>query len=305
MLRLLYDRDALTMIAAHPFGLGYMGYKALQGSVETWTYSVSFVHNELLQLLLDIGWVPTLLMVISLIRAFFTKKAGFFNRLLLTVIVCHCMMDFDLQYLTIWLILLPLLELHSGKQMAWSGSPVLPEAAVTAALLAGIWLGTGEILYYMGYQDACLRLVPFYTDALEQRLTQVETTEELDALADQVLALSPHSSIAYSAKANAAFAEGRISDMMEAKEQAISCGRFYIEEYTDYFDKLYEAMLMFSAQGDDASASICGEKLLKIPEQIDMVRANSAPLLLGTTWYQAQLELPEAYQEILEVITEE
>ena len=68
--RLLYARDALPVIARHPFGLGYTGYACLQGSFQSGVYSVRYVHNELLQLLLDVGWIPAGFFLWALLRFF-------------------------------------------------------------------------------------------------------------------------------------------------------------------------------------------------------------------------------------------
>ena len=68
--RLLYCRDALPVILRHPLGLGYMGYYFTQGSFQTGVYSVYNVHNELFQLLLDVGWIPAGVCIWAPIRSF-------------------------------------------------------------------------------------------------------------------------------------------------------------------------------------------------------------------------------------------
>ncbi|MBR6483782.1 MAG: O-antigen ligase family protein, partial [Clostridiales bacterium] len=67
--RFLYYRDALPVIFSHPFGLGYGGYKSLQGSFQTGVYSVVHIHNDYLQMLLDAGWVPFGFSVFALIKS--------------------------------------------------------------------------------------------------------------------------------------------------------------------------------------------------------------------------------------------
>jgi len=53
--RLLYARDVIPVILRHPLGIGYTGFHWLQGSFQTGVYSTQHVHNEFLQLLLDLG----------------------------------------------------------------------------------------------------------------------------------------------------------------------------------------------------------------------------------------------------------
>ena len=66
--RLLYWQDALPLLLEYPFGMGYMGYYYVQQSIQTGVYSVVYVHNDLLQMLLDIGWVPVALVLTTLVQ---------------------------------------------------------------------------------------------------------------------------------------------------------------------------------------------------------------------------------------------
>lgn len=71
--RLLYAQDALPVILRHPFGLGYRSYTYMQGSFQTGVYSVQTVHNDFLQLMLDAGWVPALLIAAAVVRSLFRR----------------------------------------------------------------------------------------------------------------------------------------------------------------------------------------------------------------------------------------
>ena len=73
--RILYYLDALPVILKHPFGLGYYGYYFSQGTFQTGVYSVAFVHNSALQFLLDVGWIPSLLIFFVIGASFFSKKS--------------------------------------------------------------------------------------------------------------------------------------------------------------------------------------------------------------------------------------
>ena len=72
--RFLYWQDALPLVFTHPFGLGYMGYYYLQGSVQTGVYTTVFVHNDFLQLLLDFGWIPGIAAAAVFFRSLFSGK---------------------------------------------------------------------------------------------------------------------------------------------------------------------------------------------------------------------------------------
>lgn len=301
--RLLYFKDVLPVIAKHPFGLGYLGYSAVQGSIQHGVYTVTLVHNELLQLLVDIGWLPVALLCVALFQSFFAKGAGARRRLLMAVILGHCMMDFDLQFLSIWFLLLPLLELHKGKPVTARGGRIPAGIAGAVLTVLCLWLSTSDLLYQYGNYGACLKITPFHTMAMERKLTEISDPEELETLADRILLQSAYSSIAYSAKANAAFAKGDVEGMMAAEEAAIVRSPYALEEYTDYFDKLYAAMQLFTAQEDAQSAQVCRNKLLDIPNMLARVEENTDPLAWKLE-HKPELMLPENYRQMLETVRE-
>lgn len=297
--RLLYARDLLPVILRHPFGVGYMGYQAMQGSFQHGVYSVAYAHNELLQLLIDVGWLPALLCAAAGISSFFRRETTLRQRLLLVAILGHSLVDFDLQFLSVWLLLLPALQWERGRELRLRKKSFRPVAGTLAACIAlCLWLSGGDLLYLLGCNDAALAVTPFHSRALEQRLTELEDPNALDATAERLLSLAPYSVLGHDARANAAYARGDIRGMMEQKELALDCGRYRQEEYLDYFQKLYVAMLAYQQSGDSGSVQVCRDRLLQIPDEMAAVRDSTDPL----GWQiadQPQLTLPEEYQDVL------
>lgn len=122
--RLLYYRDALPVILKHPLGLGYLGYFETQGSFQTGVYTVMHVHNDLLQIFLDAGWLPGILCIVSFVRMLTggAKKKGAEHRLplrmIVTVIVLHSLLDFDLQFVSVvFVLLLCMADLSPEKEL--------------------------------------------------------------------------------------------------------------------------------------------------------------------------------------------
>lgn len=300
LVRLLYYRDALPTILRHPFGIGYLGYPAIEGTIQTGRYAVTYIHNGLLQLLLDIGWIPTALLALVLLRTLLSRKTAPDKRLLLLAILSHCMLDFDLQFPAIWVLILCCLDLTGGTALTCSskGLPAFLAAMLTAV---SIWLGTGDWLYRQGNVDVCLTLTPFHTEALATRLTTTGDAAQVDALADKILARNPTHSLAYSAKANAALSRGDIVSMIRYKEEAIRLSPYTTEEYCDYFQKLYWALDQFLQMGDLQSAAQCREKLLQIPGMMEEVSRRTSPLA-WKTGDDPTLELPAEYQEVLQIL---
>lgn len=296
--RFLYFRDALPVILHHPLGLGYMGYRALQGTFQTGVYDVAYVHNGLLQLLLDVGWVPALAMLYVFLRSFFRKGATTTARMVMVVILGHSMMDFDMEFLSVWLLLLPALQLDDGVilRMKRGKNAFLAAGAILGCVC--VWLAAGDALFRAGKIEPALQITPFHTQALEYQLTRITDVEELDDAADRLLSLNSASTLGHSAKANAAYASGDIMTVVREKKAAISCSRYDLEEYCDYFQKVYEYLSWYQQQGDQDSARVCASLLREIPEMLELVREETTPM----AWKleaKPQLELPPEYRQLL------
>lgn len=294
--RILYARDALPIIAAHPLGLGYLGYYFTQGSFQTGVYSVMNIHNELLQILLDVGWLPAIVCVGAVIV--YWKKCGRDERLPVTLILLHSLFDFDLQFIVIDFVLLLLLQHGGGKSLH---PPKLVAAAALPAALLCIYVGTASFAFFIGNFDAATAIYPNYTLAWLQSLPQAETAEKMESVADHILAQNESVSLAYSAKARVAYASGDIAGMIENKQKALSLSKYQMEEYLDYFYMLEDCRERYAAAGDAKSAEICRRYLLEIPELLDAVSQGTSAL----AWQIAdkpELTLPTAYQKVLDSI---
>ena len=297
LVRLLYYRDVLPSILSHPFGIGYMGYPAIEGTIQTGRYYVSFIHNGFLQLLLEIGWIPSFLLFLSLISTAFSPRTPIKSKLALLAVLSHCMLDFDLQFGVFWIILLSCVNYSVGKQTLIRSCKLA--ASVLALLTAAVlWLGSGDWLYRMEKPELCLKVVPFHTDALTYQMSVNPDPQQADQLADRILRLNATHSLAFSAKANAAYARGDIQSMILYKENAIAHARYTTAEYCDYFQKLYTAMQVYLKSGDTGSATYCREKLLKIPQMMEAV-SQSTHILANMTGDDSSLSLPQEYSALL------
>ena len=301
LVRLLYFRDVIPFILTHPFGIGYMGYPAVEGLIQTGRYYVTYIHNGFLQILLEVGWFPGLILILLMVSAVFLSKTTVLHKFILLAVLSHCMLDFDLQFCVFWIILLSCLRLNFGREIL-----VIPQKAaycLSAVLVAVcLWLGSGDWLFRSQKSEHCLYVTPFHTEALAYELTDTENPDQLDRLADKILALNPTHSLASSAKANVAFSRGDIATMIRYKEQAIQFSRYTTAEYCHYFDMLYTAMQLYLQTGDVSSAAYCRDKLLQIPEMMDSVSIETH-FLAGLTGDDSSLLLPPEYQTILDSLS--
>lgn len=298
--RLLYYLDAIPVIGKHPFGIGYMGYRAMEASFQTSRYTVSFVHNSLLQLMLDIGWIPALFFSFSILSGLLSQKLSGRAKLMILTLILHSLLEFTMEFFLFWCILLVLMHFETGKHYEFKHPKNISLLTVPLLLLC-LWLGAGDLLYHSVNVDAALKLTPFHTDAMAYKLTQLSNVQELDSLSDRILSLNASHSLAYGAKANAALAKGEVNNMILFKEKAIACAPYSIEEYCDYMDKLYALLIRYMQMGDPGSAEICRDKLLAIPKWMQKVSDSTHPLARLTT-VDTQMALPHTYQMLIHEI---
>lgn len=298
LVRLLYYKDALLQILKHPFGLGYWGYYATEASFQTGRYAVAYVHNGLLQLMLDVGWLPSILMAAAFLKAIFSKATSPAHRGVLLIVLAHCMLDFDLQYGVVWLLVLSCLDFTQGKPFVFRKKLPVWGALGAAVLAVCLWLGAGDLMMYAGNADACLKVTPFHTDALVVSLSKESDPERLEEIADKILKNNAYCSIAYSAKANAALSRGDVMGMMQSKELAIQNARYNINEYCDYISKLYAAYELYTRAGETQSATYCLNKILSVVDMIEAVKDDTSELAYKTG-DDPSMVLPEAYTELI------
>ena len=174
---------------------------------------------------------------------------------------------------------------------------------LSVLLIAAIWLGIADFQYSVHDIPGCLRTMPNHTLALIESLPEITDVELLEERADRIIQLDPYVSSAHSAKGNAAFGKGNILEMISEKEEAIRLAPYYLEGYLDYFDKLEEVMKRYEQMGDFASAETCREKILRIPDMLEQVKANTSPIAWKIQ-HTPELDLPPKYQYRLKYLEE-
>lgn len=277
--RLLYAKDALLASFSHPFGLGYGGYFFVQGSFQTGVYSVQYVHNELLQLVMDVGWIPAVLLAVYLVWVWWRSDGV--CRLCLGTLLLHSLFDFNLQFLS--LVLLLVLLSHAGVERPDSRlfrrrHPVAGRAVVLIGAALSVAAAVVDTSYYAQRPDVALWLYPAHTQAQLYYLVQQNEVEGLDVLADAILDHNSYVALAYDAKANVAYAQGDGQSVIQYKQKAISLSPYTMVEYEDYAQKLAHLMTLYQQAGMTDSAQTCRQCLLEIPTLLEQVKEKTSSL---------------------------
>lgn len=300
--RILYWKDALPVIAKTPLGLGYLGYYFTQGSFQTGVYAVIHAHNEFVQFFLDVGWIGGAGFAAAMIYSIKKTNASW-KRLLIIVMVLHALVDFDLQYMAVYMVLLSLLPWENGREWSIKYAKLLPATALCLAAVVA-YGGLGNAAYYFGQQNFAQAFYPKNTLLQIERLKQAEDMDEMESIANEITQQNDSVALVWDAKARSAFAQGDILAMMEYKEKAISLSKYEIAEYTDYLDMLFMAIQMYQEAGDMDSAAYCVETAVSIPLRLEDVRKQTSSL----GWKlqdKPELDLPKEYKEGIDLLKDE
>ena len=290
--RLLYAQDAIPVILKHPLGLGYSGYHWLQGSFQTGVYSVQHVHNELLQLLLDVGWIPTGLFLWSLWRSFRSVEGGFCRKLMLVTLLFHCLLDFDTQFVSVALLLFLIMDTDPNASYPWKRHGIMVVILLGSVVLSA-WIGIASFFYYLQDCSSALRIYPAYTDAMVALMPTADE-QEAGVLADRTLCINKCVSLAYDVKARSEFYSGDLDAAAADKLKAIQLSRYQIWEYIDYFDILRFSYEQSMQRGDQAGAEQTNARIAEIPRMLDRLKVQTSAL----GWRiqdQPVFELPTEY----------
>ena len=275
--RILYWKDAIKIILAHPFGLGYYGYYYLQQETQTGVYSVVNAHNEFIQLILDIGIFPAIIVYGNFIRMILKMKRGSRNQLVMIVMLLHSLFDYDFQFMIIWMTVILFLDFHNikeGKVPAFTRT-CLVLAGIMMSVLAGI-VGTSDVIYMRGNSELALRI---YSGNMQARITMFSESKdasEMRTQAEEILQRNKHIAVAYSAMARVALAEGDVQTFIKDKLTAIKLAPYQYDEYVDYLDTLLYCADEYLSTNDMESAKTCIFRASQIPKLLEKVEKNTS-----------------------------
>lgn len=267
--RLLYCSDALPVILNHPFGLGYMGYYYIQQSIQTGVYSIKFIHNDILQLLLDVGWIPCLLFVAGVIKSFFAKDKSAGNRIILLTFFLHCMFDFDLQFTSMFFVLLLFLDYDGDKKFEFQrgGASFVFSFAITGLL--SLYFAIALALAHYGFNEASDSMFPGNTQNKVDLLIAEDDITTQNTIADRIISQNEYVQIAYSAKARYAYYQGDFESLIKYKKRIFNIAPFSYDEYEDYCNMLIQGIQLYKQVGDEYSAEVCEHQLVKTAESLN------------------------------------
>lgn len=272
--RILYYVDALPLLLKHPFGMGYMGYYYIQGSVQSGVYSVAYIHNDFLQLLLDIGWIPGLTFLGAIVSYFVQKKIPLADKLVVAALCLHSLFDFNLQMIGMFFVLLLLLDRPDAKSQTVKVKP-LGKAALVCLTAVSLYMGAALLLSHLGHWQVADQLYAYNTRNTLSMLEQETDIEKANTLADRILSYNKQYFAPYSIKAKYSYSKGDFTSVIQNKQAVFERNPFEYREYEEYCQMLLTGIDLYRKAGDTKSAQFCLQQLLQTQ---NMLSANAGRL---------------------------
>ncbi len=294
--RLLYWQDALRMVREHPFGLGYKGYYFAQGRYATGNYVTMFVHNELLQSILDFGIAAGILLVIMVVISFCSKIIGTRQKLLLDVVVLHSLFDFDMQFIAMAFFTSLLMDFGAAKSFSVK-FPV--KAAACAVLALSLYFSLALGLALGDRHAAALKLYPVLTFSQIEQINASTDPGEKMRLAEDILRRNSCCSAIYRLKTGWAASEGDFGEMEENAQKAMEYEPYNAENYEVYIRGLSLALQKAVLAKDEALTRRYMDQVIDMEQQIKERERESSPLALKIR-DKPKVELEDSYLRYIE-----
>ncbi len=276
--RLAYYYDGVRLLPGSLFGRGHLGWWYIQPQIQTSVYDARFIHCWPLQVALDIGVFPALLLIFSAFLLLFSKKVDLRGRLLLILIAGHALIDFDLEFLPVAFLLVLIIP-NDGKENI-SLNKGAKRWLCTAALLAAglsVWLGTASLVSYLGEHNAAVAIYPYYTEAMEAIELRESDPLKAEKWADRILLHNPLVYEAYNVKAKAFAREKDWLEAVRMKRSFLSIYRLEGKEYDEYLMYIYAALQKAAAEDDVDTCIQLVDWGLSVPKMMESVQKGLGP----------------------------
>ena len=266
--RLLYVADALPLLLKYPFGMGYLGYHFVQGSIQTGVYNVSFVHNDFLQIALDIGIVPAILFLFAVICFFFKKNVPLKRKVIVATMALHSLFDFNLQFIGMFMLFILLINDNDGKELVIKNLTPF-KFILPIIFLVNLYMLVALALSQFTAYDTADMLYPYNTRNKLLLLEQQEDIESANKIADEILLQNTHYYAPYSIKAKYAYNNGNFGELIENKNAVFLRNPFRYTEYREYCVMLINGISVYEKMGDTNSAQVCKKELISTKEKLE------------------------------------
>ena len=269
----LFWKDAFMYALHHPFGKGEYAFYYVQKEIQSAAYYAIDVHNDFIQMAVEIGFVPAVLFVAMLVKSFFSKSTTLLHKLVLAAISTHAFFDYDLQFISIFLVLVLCLDFGREKEIEIK-SKLIPSLICIALVVLNIVTGLASFYNYVGDQK---KSVYYYknTSALVVLMLRTNSQQEGYELASELLDINDNIFEANNVLSRIYAANQRYDEAIKQMELVLKKSPCDMEYYEEYIDLCKTAADYYAAEKDEDMKSVCLEKIAAVPETLDRLEKNT------------------------------
>lgn len=298
--RLLYWKDGINLLIQNIFGYGYMGYSYKIYELQTGMYQTKFIHNDYLQMALDIGIIPLIVFIIFLIKSIFSKKNTTLNKSILITIMLHMFLEFDLQFMIIFYILIMCFENKNYKEFELTPSITLYIAILISTFIFG-YCGVAYFMNYIGKNDVAINMLNNYTEAKIELMMNTENLEMAHKYADEILQKNKYVYQSYRINTTYYLQDGDYEKMIDNKKKEISLDKYNPKVYEEYIYMLSQVMQFYAENQNEAKILEYAKYILEVENMINDVKSNTS-LITEKLQDSSEIELNEATQNYIQEI---
>lgn len=279
--RLLYYKDAIPLILRHLFGLGYMGYSYIQPQIQTGIYQAAFVHNDFLQIVLDIGIIPVVVLIIAIIKSLISKNKSVSFKLILLTIVLHMLIDFDLQFMIIFLILVMTLNIWDNKEYEFEANKTALISIESILIAIYLYFGIVTIFHYFEKDEISSKMYPIYTEsniAIANNYMESKDINSANKVALNMQKTNKELGMIYNIKAYYYLSNKNWNLMAQNKKRYIEINKYDINEYEDYVFCLSEAIEYYAQNDEMEKALEYIKQVAEVPSIIEHVKSSTSSI---------------------------
>lgn len=272
--RLLYYNDGIKMVMKKPFGYGYMGYYYAQATEKTAVYDAKYVHNFVLQLLLDVGIISSIAFLFFLAVIFLKKDQTLFSRFVIILIIVHSLIDIDFEYLIFLTIILGSSK-YTVKEINFNN---LRKNILKFFIAIWYLLHIGTFSFVCEEYDVASFVIPFYTDAIQEELYKTTDFKKQLEYGKRSLKYNKNVSGGYEALQYYYVSQNDYDKAIESAFKRVRLNKYDIYIYEEYIDLLNDAILYYKKENNSLKKQEYINKILQIEDEIKNVLKNTNKL---------------------------
>lgn len=267
--RLLYYKDAFFMIKAKPLGYGSYGYMYAQKAFQTGSlYHVKFVHSSLIQAFIDRGLLGGVILGIFMIYVVAIRKYEFKQRLLVIVLLGHSLIDVDLQFSYIWILIIVLLMKENSEKL-WKLKWKLKYILVSLFIgIISLYVLAVSLLYTGKRYKEVLNIYPYHTESIRKVIKKMPLDKESVNMAYELIERNPFIIESYEVLLDFNRKNEKILEMVEYARKYTEYKPLDINGYEIYAEVLLSGAKVEIEQKHEEKARKYIEELVLLPEKI-------------------------------------